>query len=111
MHEQHQVQKLINDIVAEARGKGIPKVTELTVVMGDLLGFDEGSVRLYFEMLGEGTLLEGARISFRKVPGELHCPKCRKDFLKKGSALNCPVCGTQGIPTEKGKEFFAETSG
>ncbi len=111
MHEHHQVQKLIDEIVAAAWQKNATKVTQVTVAMGDLLGFDQGSVRLYFETLGEGTMLEGADISFHMIPGELRCPACEKNFIKKKSELACPVCGTQGMPTQKGKEFFAEHIG
>ena len=108
MHERHQVEHLINHIQEYAKEKKISAVTSLTVVMGDLLGFDEQSVRLYFETLGEGTLLENATVSFRLVSGELFCKKCQQNFAKNKSSLNCLTCGEQGIPTEIGKEFFAE---
>ena len=109
MHEQHQVAHLLAHLEADAKALGLKKVTSFTVVMGDLLGMDEQSCDMYFETLGERTIIEGAKIAYRHVPGLLLCPKCNKGFPKIKSELNCSTCGTQGIPTEKGKEFFAET--
>ena len=108
MHERHQVEHLISHIQDYATQNQIKKVTALTVAMGDLLGFDEQSVRLYFETLGEGTVLEDAKIAFRAVKGQLHCKKCNRNFEKNRSSLDCPICGEQGVPTEIGKEFFVE---
>ncbi len=108
MHERHQVEHLIKNIQAYAQQHQLTKVTSLTVAMGDLLGFDEQSVRLYFETLGEGTIVENATIEFRLIKGQLECKKCQQNFEKLRSSLDCPICGEQGLPTAVGKEFFAE---
>jgi hydrogenase nickel incorporation protein HypA/HybF len=102
MHEHHQVKHLVDQILAQHPGK---KITGVEVIMGDALGFDEGSVRLYFETFGEGNALEGAEITFTHIPAELNCKTCNKNFVKVKSNLNCPTCGQQGLPTDKGKEF------
>jgi hydrogenase nickel incorporation protein HypA/HybF len=56
----------------------------------------------------EGTLLSETELVIRHVPGYLHCNDCQKDFVKQKSQLDCPQCGKQGVPTEKGKEFYIE---
>lgn len=108
MHEHHQVAALIEKIVAFAKAHHLSKITELTVVMGDALGFDEGSVQLYFETLGAGTLLEGAAIHFKHIPAKLLCSSCNQTFIQIKSNLYCPTCGQQGVPTTAGKEFDFE---
>jgi len=105
MHEHHQVEKLVRDLLAQAQGR---KVRRVRLVMGDLLGFDETSVRLYFDIFTENTPAEGAELNVRWVRGELHCPGCKNNFVKIKGQLDCPICGTQGAPTEIGKEFFVE---
>lgn len=105
MHEHHQVERLVKTLLNETGGR---KVRGVRLVMGELLGFDETSVRLYFENFTEGTPAEGAELSVRWVKGELHCPVCRRNFVKIKSQLDCPACGAQGTPTEIGKEFFTE---
>jgi hydrogenase nickel incorporation protein HypA/HybF len=105
MHEHHQVEKLVEGLLCEARGR---KVRSLVLVMGNMLGFDETSVRLYFEHFTDGTPAEGAELTVRWIRGELHCPQCNKNFVKDRSRLDCPACGRQGVPTPTGKEFFFE---
>jgi hydrogenase nickel incorporation protein HypA/HybF len=102
MHEHHQVEKLVRDLLAETGGR---RIKSLCLVMGDLLGFDETSVRLYFENFTEGTPAEDAELNIRWVKGELHCPDCKMNFVKIKSHLDCPTCGRQGTPTAIGKEF------
>jgi hydrogenase nickel incorporation protein HypA/HybF len=105
MHEHHQVEKLVRELLAQHPDRTIKSVR---LVMGDLLGFDETSVRLYFENFTEGTPAERAELRLRWIQGELQCPDCKKHFVKIKSALECPTCGKQGVPTEIGKEFFFE---
>jgi hydrogenase nickel incorporation protein HypA/HybF len=105
MHEHHQVEKLVRDLLAQNPSR---RIIGVRLVMGELLGFDEISVRLYFENFTEDTLAEGALLTVRWVTGELHCPGCKKNFVKIKSQLDCPTCGIQGVPTETGKEFYFE---
>jgi len=106
MHEHHQVEKLVRELLAATEGRTIQSVQ---LVMGELLGFDEMSVRLYFENFTEGTPAEGAVLTVRWIRGELLCPRCLKNFVKYKSQLDCPACGRQGLPTEIGKEFYFES--
>ena len=108
MHEHHQVAHLITEILKEAQIRNLPKVSEIEIALGDALGFDEGSIKLYFETLGIDTILEGATITFHHIPAELLCQTCQKNFIKKGSMITCPICGQQGIPTAIGKDFYAK---
>ena len=105
MHEHHQVEKLVRELLAQNPDR---KIKSVRLVMGDLLGFDETSVRLYFENFTEETPAEGAELSVRWIQGELQCPRCKKNFVKIKSQLSCPTCGEQGVPTGIGKEFFFE---
>ncbi|MCE5263173.1 MAG: hydrogenase maturation nickel metallochaperone HypA [Deltaproteobacteria bacterium] len=102
MHEHHQVEKLVKDLITATGGR---KVKSLCLVMGDLPGFDETSVRLYFENFTEGTPAEGAELKVRWIRGELRCPACGRNFVKIKSRLDCPTCGRQGTPTAVGREF------
>ena len=105
MHEHHQVERLVQTLLNDTQGR---KIRSVRLVMGEMLGFDETSVRLYFENFTEGTPAEGAELSFRWVKAELHCPACNRNFVKIKSQLDCPNCGRQGTPTQMGKEFFCE---
>ncbi len=105
MHESHQVQGLIakaNDMI---QARGIKKAKKVSILVGELLGFDEGSVLLHWEEMTQGTALEGVELKVEFVPAKLQCPKCAEVFPKKGSVLSCPKCQLMGIPTSAGREF------
>jgi hydrogenase nickel incorporation protein HypA/HybF len=108
VHEKHQVEKIVQEAIVLAAAKNATGVRKVWLVIGDLLGFDEMSVRMYFELMAESTILEGAELEIVWARGQLNCPACEKNFEKKGSDLNCPDCGKQGTPTEIGKEFYIE---
>jgi hydrogenase nickel incorporation protein HypA/HybF len=105
MHESHQVQRLIGDAQQMMSARGIKNPKQVTVLMGELLGFDQVSVGLHWEAMTIGTPLEGTLIVVETVPAQLKCPKCSKLFFKKGSDLSCPACRVMGTPTPSGKEF------
>lgn len=105
MHESHQVQHLISQVRDEMKKRGVAKVKQVTVRVGELLGFDDISIGLHWEEMTTGTELEGAVIVVEFVPARLHCPQCGSDFPKKGSDLSCPQCRVMGTPTPSGKEF------
>ena len=105
MHESHQVQHLISRVQDEMKKRGVTKVRQVTVLVGELLGFDDVSIGLHWEEMTGGTELEGTQIVVEFNPASLHCPKCGLNFKKKGSDLSCPKCRVMGTPTASGKEF------
>jgi hydrogenase nickel incorporation protein HypA/HybF len=105
MHESHQVQHLISHVQDEMKKRGVTKIKQVTVLVGELLGFDDVSIELHWEEMTTGTELEGAKIIVEFAPARLHCPKCGSDFKKKGSDLSCPKCRVMGSLTASGKEF------
>ena len=42
-------------------------------------------------------------------PNMVKCPKCGELFERKPMSFACPKCGTDGEPTEIGKEFYIDT--
>ncbi|MBF0569928.1 MAG: hydrogenase maturation nickel metallochaperone HypA [Candidatus Omnitrophica bacterium] len=105
MHESHQVQRLINDAQQALTRRGLAKARKVSVLVGELMGFDEGSLQLHWEEMVLGTSLEGAELVIEFVPAKLQCPKCKAIYPKKGSALSCPACQVIGVPMPSGKEF------
>ena len=108
MHEYHLVDQLVKEALKAAEDKKLNKVSKVYFVVGRSRGMEEGAVKLYFETISEGTILQGAEVFIRFIPTQLNCLKCRKNFLPSKASLNCPACGVQGQPTETGKELSVE---
>ena len=68
MHEYHIVEDLVKQVLKKAEAGGARKVTRVALVLGAQSGLEESSVRLYFENLSKGTLLEGAQLIVSRLP-------------------------------------------
>jgi hydrogenase nickel incorporation protein HypA/HybF len=109
MHEYHIVDNIVKQVLEKAAAAKAKKVTKVVLVMGERSGLAESSVRLYFSQLVEGNILEGAELVINKIGAQLECKSCAITFPCQKSNLNCPKCGAQGVPTEKGKEFYIDS--
>jgi len=108
MHEHHAVDALVKQVIEKAHLVKATKVSRVMIVMGELLGFDEGSVRLYFEQLAEGTVAEGAALSFKTAQAGLKCKSCQTSFLRDKENFSCPSCCSMQLVITSGKEFYVD---
>lgn len=109
MHEYHEAVHIIEHAVEEAKAKGYHKVTKINLVIGENSGFSGDSIAMYFEGSATGTICDGAEISVRPVKSMLRCPNCHELFVRKPFHFECPHCGTEGEPSEIGKEMAIES--
>lgn len=109
MHEYSVTQNIINLAVEEAQKNGAQKIKFITLVVGELSSVIDESVQMYFDILSEDTIAQGAQLTFRKVKAQLECKGCGKTFERKSNSFDCPHCGGLGKLTEVGKEFYIES--
>jgi hydrogenase nickel incorporation protein HypA/HybF len=64
---------------------------------------------MYFDIIAEGTLCEGAALIVKPVKPKLRCAVCDALFYRRPMSFACPSCGADGAPTEIGKEFYIES--
>ncbi len=109
MHEYHEAIHIIEHAVEQAKAEGKSKVTKINLVIGESSGYSGESIRMHFEDAAQGTICEGAEICVREVKTMLRCPKCHELFVRKPFHFECPHCGTEGEPSEVGKEMAIES--
>jgi hydrogenase nickel incorporation protein HypA/HybF len=105
MHEYPATQKIIKTAERFCNEASAGKVVRITLVVGDYSGFIGESIQMYFNIISEGTLCEGAVIDVERVIPMINCPACSKLFTRKPLSFACPICGADGEPTDIGKEF------
>lgn len=109
MHELPITQHIIKIAEAHCRENGGKRVKSVHLILGDYSGFVGESVQMYFDIISEGSLCEGATINIERVKPKLRCEACGTLFDKPFLSFTCPECGGQGGPTEIGKECFVDT--
>ncbi len=121
MHELSITQSLFDLTLREAGRAGAQRVTRLEIRVGALTGIVPDSVRFYFEMLGKGSIAEGAELHFERVMPVARCRQCGAETPLKDSAedeqpfayawlqafsdTDCPACGAQDFALVGGHEF------
>ena len=91
-----------------AKASSAKKITSVTLILGELSGLQEESIRVYFETLSKGNILEGAKLIIKPVKSKLKCKDCGVIFEHEKSKFSCPKCGGLGILTDSGKEFYID---
>ncbi len=108
MHELPITQRVCDLAVSEAERAGAAKVCRIFLKIGEYTDFVPDIIELYFELVSEGTVAEGAELSFETVPAVLWCPECQAERRGEKLRLRCPVCGSRRVELRSGREFYID---
>ncbi|PIV39638.1 MAG: hydrogenase maturation nickel metallochaperone HypA [Candidatus Omnitrophica bacterium CG02_land_8_20_14_3_00__42_8] len=108
MHEYHIVEGVVKQILEKAKSSDAKKITTVTLVLGELSGLQEESIRVYFENLSKDNILAGAKLIVKPVKSKLKCKDCGTIFEHEKSDFNCPKCSGLGVLASSGKEFYID---
>ena len=109
MHEFPITEHIVDMASKECEKAGGNRVRSIKLVCGDYCGYVPESIRMYFDVIGQGTPCENAEIIIERVEPKLKCPACGKIFARELLSFACPKCGTDGEPTDIGKEFYIDS--
>lgn len=109
MHEFPITQQIIKIAEKHATELCASQIKKINLVVGDYSGFVGDSIQMYFDVISEGTLCEGAVIEIEHRKPKLKCAACGELFERELLSFDCPKCGGTGGPTEIGKEFYIES--
>lgn len=109
MHEYPITEHIIKIASEHAQKNEAQKVTAINLVVGEASGFIGESIQMYFDIISEGTLCEGALLRIENIKSKWHCPACDIYYNRKPLSFACPQCGKDGVPTEIGREFYIKS--
>ncbi len=101
MHELSLASAIIDTV--ERHADGLP-VRVISIRVGALRQVVPDSLDLYVDIVGRGTVCEGARLEFEVVPARLAC--CGSEW--EPPSFRCPECGGGGTVVS-GDEFMVES--
>jgi hydrogenase nickel incorporation protein HypA/HybF len=105
MHELSLTRNIVAIVADAAKGRRVLRVTlevgKLSGVMGDAIAF-------CFEVVAQGTVLEGATLRIVEVEGRALCDACGKEFATPTLYAACP-CGSHRLSRLQGEELKIRT--
>ena len=109
MHEYPITEHIVEMAEEQCRKSGAVRVKAVNLVVGEYSGFVPESIHMYFDLIAKGTLCDGAEINITRIKPKLKCTSCGELFQRMPMSFACPSCGTNGEPTEIGKEFYIDS--
>jgi hydrogenase nickel incorporation protein HypA/HybF len=102
MHELAVTQSVV-DAVMERTGE--QRVLEVRLRVGRLSGVLPDALRFCFELVTDGTPLQGAVLDIEEPPGSAACRRCGTTFVLTDLILLCP-CGSADVEVVGGDELL-----
>lgn len=111
MHELAVTQNILDIATRYAKEAQATRVTDLYLVIGQLSSVVDESVQFYWDIISEGTLCEGAKLHFERIPTVLKCQECGHAFGLEGELTPCPRCESINVRVTSGEEFRLDSIG
>ena len=105
MHEMSIAQSLIAIVKEEMDKHGAKILRNVHLNIGKMSAVVPESLSFCFEVLVEGTELQGAKLLMKMIPLRGHCPQCRSEFEIEDYAFLCPSCGASTIDMIGGQDL------
>ncbi len=101
MHELSITRNIVAIVCERANGA---KVTQVTLEVGKLSAVIPDAIRFCFDVVAQGTVLEGARLEVIEVPGRGRCRVCGLDVELRQLVERC-ACGSSDLDRLTGEEL------
>jgi hydrogenase nickel incorporation protein HypA/HybF len=109
MHEMSIAQSLLEIILQESQTHQVMRVLSVALQVGELSAVETESLRFCFELVCQGTLVEGARLEIERVPVTCRCRDCNHEFTVEDLWFACHSCGSKDLDILSGKELRIES--
>lgn len=98
MHELAITESIVHGVVERM---GAARIRSLQLEVGTLSGVVPDAVRFCFDLVAEGTTLEGARLDIDEPEGLARCASCGAEFTPEGWMVLCS-CGSSDVELLRG---------
>ena len=109
MHELAITEGILKTVLPAAERGGAKKILEIRLRIGELADVIPDCVQAYLDVIAEGTIAEGARVTAETVPSTAHCRSCGFTGHIDHRLAKCPDCGSTDFELLSGREFSVES--
>jgi len=105
MHELSIAEAIVDVSMRHTEGRRVEKVE---VRVGHLRQVVPGSLRFAFELVTQGTALDGAELAITHVPATGRCRECGGESVMEDFPLCCARCGGLDVEVLAGEELLVD---
>jgi hydrogenase nickel incorporation protein HypA/HybF len=105
MHEMSIAQSLIAILEEEMEQHGARSLKSVRLHIGQMSAIVPDALSFCFQVITEGTPLEGARLDMEMIPLRGFCRDCGQEFEVKDYAFVCPACAGTGVESISGQDL------
>jgi hydrogenase nickel incorporation protein HypA/HybF len=91
-----------------AKSAGGRRVRRVQLTVGHLRQVVPAALAFSFELVAEGTVVEGAELVIEQVPAEGVCRACGVQSRQAEFPLRCAACGGLDLEIVRGEELHVE---
>ena len=106
MHELAIAEGVLEVALRHARGR---RVAAVELKVGHLRQVVPSALEFAFELVADGTPLEGAELRMEEVPAAGRCRSCGKDTPLPELPLCCRQCGSWDVEIARGEELLVDS--
>lgn len=105
MHEMSIAKDLV-DIIRDEMSKNDARVLRsVRLRIGEMSAVVPEALSFCFQVMTEGTEMEGARLDMDVISLSGHCSRCKKEFRIENFEFICPYCNNVRIDTVSGQDL------
>ena len=105
MHELGITRNIVAIVSDAAKGR---RVRRVTLEVGKLAGVMTDAIAFCFDVVAQGTVLEGASLDIREIEGRARCAACGEEFATATLYAPC-ACGSRRLQRLQGEELKIKT--
>jgi hydrogenase nickel incorporation protein HypA/HybF len=106
MHELAIADSVVDIVLRHARGR---QVTRVELRVGHLRQVVPDALTFAFELVAQGTPVDGAELVIEQVPAAVACRKCGAEAVLTAFPACCPACGTLDVDVTGGDELLVDS--
>lgn len=111
MHELSMADAIVKTVLDVAEKNQAEEILEVTIEVGKLTMLNPEQLKFLLGVLGENTLLEGAKVIIEEIPVEIKCLSCSytgttdpDDSDHYLMIVKCPECDERNLEIVAGRE-------
>lgn len=105
MHELGITRNIVAIVSEAAAGR---RVRRVTLEVGQLSGVMADAIRFCFDIVAEGTVVQGAALDILEPAGRARCRRCGDEFAAATLWAACP-CGSRDVVRLHGEELSVKS--